>query len=111
MIAGRITKCAGRNGYMCLVRALGRRAYCYGTTRMDALNRAWKACELPIYSDGTMKNPYKPGEKVLNKTDGLRYTVYQVYDENYLSLSLYDYPDVEQDFIIHISEVEHLSNI
>jgi hypothetical protein len=52
------------------------------------------------------KNPFKSGDVVVLKTDGRKYTVYGVYDDEYVSLGLFDYPDVEQDYLTHISEIE-----
>jgi len=54
----------------------------------------------------TTKNPYKSGDKVILKSDGKKYTVYQVYDDEHVSLGLYDYPDIEQDYQTHISKIK-----
>jgi hypothetical protein len=48
----------------------------------------------------------KPGDKVRYKDDLSRvYVVYAVYPTG-VSLGLYDYPDVEADFITDINELE-----
>jgi len=55
------------------------------------------------------KNPFKSGDKVILKSDGRKYTVYTVYDDEYVSLGLYEYPDTEQDYLTHISEVKKVN--
>jgi len=54
-------------------------------------------------------NPYKAGDKVRYKDEGENgdvFIVYHVYDEQYVSLGLREYPDTEQDYQTHIDEIE-----
>lgn len=53
------------------------------------------------------KNPFKVGDKVqyLDGDDRI-FQVYAVYSPKMLSLGLYDYPDVEQDYQIEISKIK-----
>lgn len=53
-------------------------------------------------------NPFKPGQQVRLKADNRVYTIYGIYSPIELSLSLYDLPDVEQDFQTHIDEIEEV---
>jgi len=56
------------------------------------------------------KNPYKAGDKVMYKDgDQHVYTVYAVYGDNEVSLSLKDYDDVEQDYRTPISKIKPAS--
>jgi hypothetical protein len=51
---------------------------------------------------------YQIGEKVRLKTDGKLYTIYGVYDDENISLGIYDYPDTEQDIITNIKDIEKI---
>lgn len=44
------------------------------------------------------KNPYSSGDKVLVDGDDRVFTVYHVYSDTKVSLGLFEYPDVEQDY-------------
>jgi hypothetical protein len=56
-----------------------------------------------------MTNPFKVGDKV-KFTDGdeREFTVYQIYSDTELSLGLYDYPDVEQDWQTNINKIKKI---
>lgn len=54
-----------------------------------------------------MENTFKSGEEVLYK--GEVRTIYSVYDDNNVSLCLEDYDDVEEDYLIPISELSKLN--
>ena len=47
-------------------------------------------------------NPFSSGDKVKIDGDNKIYTVYAVYSDTEVSLGLYDYPDVEQDYLTSI---------
>jgi len=59
-----------------------------------------------------MHNIFKSGDKVRYKDEPVskdnEFTVYAVYDSEHVSLGLREYPDVEQDFQNHISEIEKI---
>lgn len=53
------------------------------------------------------KNPFKAGDLVQYKDGDPRiFTVYAVYSPTDVSLGLADYPDVEQDIMTNINEIE-----
>lgn len=54
-----------------------------------------------------MKNKFKVGQKVRYK-DGDKniYKVYAIYSKTKVSLGLKDYPDVEQDYLVNIKDIE-----
>ena len=55
-----------------------------------------------------MNNTYKIGDKVRYRDEGTEgdiFTVYNIYSDEYVSLSLREYPDHEQDNQTHISEI------
>lgn len=55
------------------------------------------------------KNPFKAGNKVIYKDGDVRvFTVYSVYGDTKVSLGLADYPDVEQDYQIHINKIKKI---
>ena len=53
------------------------------------------------------KNPFKAGDKVIFKDGDVRvFQVYAVYSNTMVSLGLADYPDVEQDGLTPITEIQ-----
>lgn len=52
-------------------------------------------------------NPFKAGQKVKYRDgDPRQFIVYAVYDATRVSLALADWPDVEQDSMTNIKEIE-----
>lgn len=45
-------------------------------------------------------------KKVILKEDGRIYHIYSIYNKTELSLCLYGYNDVEQDFLTNINEIK-----
>ena len=49
----------------------------------------------------------KPGDKVqFIKDDPRVYTVYDIYGEDQVSLGIFEYPDIEQDYTVDIKELK-----
>lgn len=54
-------------------------------------------------------NPFKAGDKVRYKDGDPRiFTVYAIYSPTEVSLSLYHYPDIEQDYMTDINKIEKI---
>lgn len=54
-------------------------------------------------------NPFKQGDKVKYVSryyDPKVYEVYDIYGYNAVSLGLYEYPDVEQDYQVEIKDIK-----
>lgn len=51
-------------------------------------------------------NVFEIGDKVtINNEDDRLYTVYDIYGDTEVSLGLYDYPDIEQDYTIETNKL------